>query len=71
MKTKKTGRKAIHIKPTELNSYTVNNKEVYQDTDGNWVAKEKFNTAELRAWSNYKKMAIDDKRVQVTMTFYN
>ena len=61
---------AIRIAPTDANTYTVNGKEVYQDLSGNWVAKDIqiFTAPELRAWSNYKTLAIDGNRKNLTMT---
>lgn len=61
---------AIRIEPTEQNTYAVNGKEVYQDTNGNWVAKDIqcFSSAELRAWSNYKTLVIDGNRKNLIMT---
>lgn len=61
---------AIRIEPTEQNTFTVNGKEVYQDMSGNWVEKDikMFTSSELRAWSNYKKVAIDGNRKNLTMT---
>ena len=43
---------------------------MYQDMAGNWVAKDikMFTVPELRAWSNYKKVAIDGNRKNLTMT---
>jgi len=70
MKTQNTKMRTVHIEPTDLNTYTVNNKEVYQDIDGNWVAKGEFNSAELRAWSNYKTWVIDSKSKQAKVTFH-
>ncbi len=60
---------AIRIQPTETSAYTVNGKEVYQDMEGSWVAREELTTAELRAWSNYKKIAVDGNRPRLIMTF--
>ena len=63
---------AITIEPTEANSYTINGKEVYKDASGNWIARNacKFTTAELRAWSNYKKLVIDGNRKNITLKTY-
>tara|TARA_B110000967_G_scaffold202527_1_gene241537 strand:+ start:2599 stop:2805 length:207 start_codon:yes stop_codon:yes gene_type:complete len=63
-------KKKIRIEPTDQNTFTVNGKEVYQDIEGNWVAKDikLFSDAELRAWTNYKKLAIDGNRKKLTMT---
>jgi hypothetical protein len=44
---------SVQISPTESNSYLVNNKEVYQDQSGVWIAKEELLPSELSAWKNY------------------
>lgn len=44
---------SVNITPTEINSYLVNGKEVYQDSSGSWICKEELNPSELSAWKNY------------------
>jgi hypothetical protein len=44
---------SVLISPTESNSYLVNNKEVYQDQSGVWIAREELLPSELKAWKNY------------------
>ncbi|MAC86383.1 MAG: hypothetical protein CMC94_05495 [Flavobacteriales bacterium] len=64
---------SIRIAPTEQDTYTVNGKEVYQNMNGNWVAKDiqLFSASELRAWSNYKALVIDGNRKNLIMTIYS
>lgn len=40
---------AVDIKQIFDNELTVNNKEVYQDSNNNWIAREELTTAEHRA----------------------
>ena len=44
---------SVKITPTEVNSYLVNGKEVYQDSSSNWICKEELNPSELSAWKDY------------------
>ena len=50
----------ITIKPiVELESYDVNGKEVYKDTNGNWVARQELTANESNAFLNHKRNVID------------
>lgn len=40
-------------------SYNVNGKEVYKDTNGNWIQRQEFTTQETIAFNNYKKAVIE------------
>ena len=59
----------VKIEPTEENTFTVNSKEVYRDISGNWICKEKFSEHELKAWSAYKKLVLDENRKASIMKF--
>jgi len=41
-------------------SYNVNGKEIYKDTNGNWIARQEFTTQETMAFNNYKKSVIEN-----------
>lgn len=42
-------------------SYNVNGKEVYKDSNGNWIQRQEFTTQETMAFNNYKKAVIENK----------
>jgi hypothetical protein len=42
--------------------YEVNGKEVYKDTNGNWINKGDLSEAENRAFRTYKRQVIDNPR---------
>jgi hypothetical protein len=42
-------------------SYNVNGKEVYKDSNGNWIARQELSTQETMAFSNYRKAVIENK----------
>jgi hypothetical protein len=42
-------------------SYNVNGKEVYKDSNGNWIQRQEFTTQETMAFNNYKKTVIENK----------
>jgi len=49
------------IKPiTDHELYEVNGKEVYKDTNGNWIARDGLTYKERNAFNNYKKIVIDN-----------
>ena len=53
---------SIKITPiTDHEVYEVNNKEIYKDTNGNWIARQEFTQQERNAFHNYKKAVIDNK----------
>jgi phage terminase large subunit len=41
--------------------YEVNGKEIYKDSNGNWIAREEFTQQERNAFQNYRKAVIDNK----------
>lgn len=41
--------------------YEVNGKEIYKDSNGNWIAREEFTKQERNAFQNYRKAVIDNK----------
>lgn len=50
----------IRIKPiVEFESYDVNGKEIYKDTNGNWVAREELTPNEAKAFREHKSKAIE------------
>lgn len=52
---------SVKIEPkTDHESYLVNNKEVYKDSNGNWIARQELTTQENNAFSNYRKSVIEN-----------
>ena len=52
---------SVIIQPkTDHESYLVNNKEVYKDSNGNWIARQELTTQENNAFSNYRKSVIEN-----------
>ena len=52
---------SVTIQPkTDHESYLVNNKEVYKDSNGNWIARQELTTQENNAFSNYRKAVIEN-----------
>ena len=44
----------VTIEPTvNADAYWVNSKEVYQDTNGHWIAKEELTLSEVNAFKVY------------------
>ena len=41
--------------------YEVNGKEIYKDSNENWIAREEFTQQERNAFQNYRKVVIDNK----------
>ena len=41
--------------------YEVNGKEIYKDSNGNWIAREEITQQERNAFQNYRKAVIDNK----------
>ena len=41
--------------------YEVNGKEIYKDSNGNWIAREEFTQQERNTFQNYRKAVIDNK----------
>ena len=41
-------------------NYSVNNKEVYKDNNGNWVQRQELTSQEANAFTNYKKAVIEN-----------
>ncbi len=42
-------------------SYEVNGKEIYKDSNDNWIAREEFTQQERNAFVNYRKAVIENK----------
>ena len=45
---------------TDREVYEVNGKEIYKDSNGNWIAREEFTQQERNAFTNYKKAVISN-----------
>ena len=41
-------------------SYNVNGKEVYKDSNGNWIQRQELSTQETMAFGNYRKAVIEN-----------
>jgi hypothetical protein len=53
---------SVRIEPkTDHESYNVNGKEVYKDSNGNWIQRQELTSQELNAFNNYKKAVIENK----------
>ena len=53
---------SIVIRPiTDHEVYEVNGKEIYKDSNGNFIAREEFTQQERNAFTNYKKAVIENK----------
>lgn len=53
---------SIAITPiTDHELYEINGKEIYKDTNGNWIARQEFTQQERNAFNNYKKAVIENK----------
>jgi hypothetical protein len=54
---------SIIIKPIQDHEiYEINGKEVFKDTNGNWIQNRILSDAENRAFRTYKKQVIDNPR---------
>lgn len=49
---------SVEIKKVNDTEYTINGKEIYKDTNNNWVAREELTTAELKEFRRHKEKAI-------------
>jgi len=53
---------SVRIEPIiDHESYSVNGKEVYKDSNGNWLNRQEFTSQEINAFNNYKKAVIENK----------
>jgi hypothetical protein len=54
---------SVKINPiVDHERYNVNGKEVYKDTNGNWITPTELTTQERNAFYNYKKAIIENPR---------
>lgn len=53
---------SVKITPTEANSYMVNNTEVYQDSENNWLSRGELSSEEKTAFLNYIKPITVEKK---------
>ena len=52
---------SVTINPViDHESYNVNGKEIYKDTNGNWIARQELTTQETMAFGNYRKAVIEN-----------
>lgn len=55
----------ITIKPiVEFESYDVNGKEVYKDTNGHWIARQELTANEAKAFNQHKRNIVDKPEVK-------
>lgn len=53
---------SVKITPIEDHErYSVNNKEVYKDSNGKWIQRQELTSQEMSAFTNYKKAVIENK----------
>jgi hypothetical protein len=53
---------SVRITPlVDHESYSINNKEVYKDSNGNWIYRQELTSQEVNAFHNYKKAVIENK----------
>lgn len=53
---------AVRIEPIkDHEEYNVNGKLVYKDPNDNWLMNQELTTQERTAFSNYKKVVIENK----------
>lgn len=60
------------IRPiTDHELYEVNGKEIYKNSNGEWIAREELTYKERNAFNNYKKTVIDNPNFKkhTTSTF--
>lgn len=54
---------AVEIKEIRKGEeYEVNGKNVYKDSNENWMAKEELTERELHEWKRHKKLIEDNER---------
>lgn len=53
---------SVKITPTDANSYMVNNIEVYQDSENNWLSRGELSAEENAAFLNYIKPITVEKK---------
>ena len=54
---------SVKINPiVDHERYNVNGKEIYKDTNGNWIAPAELSSQERNAFYNYKKAIIENPR---------
>lgn len=53
---------SVRIEPIiDHESYSVNGKEVYKDSNDNWIQRQELTSQEANAFNNYKKAIINNK----------
>jgi hypothetical protein len=53
---------SVIIKPiVDHERYEVNGKEIYKDSNGNWVNRQEITMMEKNAFNSYKKAVIENK----------
>jgi len=64
---------SVRIIPiTDHELYEVNGKQIYKDSNGNWLQRQEFTTQELNAFNNYKKAVIESGHFKThTKATYN
>lgn len=56
---------SVVIKPiVDGSQYEINGKDIYKDTNGNWIARQELTTQELNAFNNYKKAIIENENIK-------
>lgn len=53
---------SVTIKPVvDHERYEVNGKEIYKDSNSNWMSRQEFTMMEKNAFHNYRKAVIENK----------
>ncbi|WP_395060053.1 hypothetical protein [Flavobacterium sp.] len=57
---------SVVIKPiVDGSQYEINGKDIYKDTNGNWVTRQELTSQELNAFNNYKKAIIENENIKI------
>lgn len=56
---------SVVIKPiVDGSQYEINGKDIYKDTNENWIARQELTGQEQNAFNNYKKAIIENENIK-------
>lgn len=56
---------SVVIRPiVDGSQYEINGKDIYKDSNENWIARQELTSQELNAFNNYKKAIIENKNIK-------